>query len=77
LRILLTGATGLIGSAVLARLQNEGHEVVAVVCTLDQAARRLPASDVVALDLRKALDPNDGLPHLGGMESSECGCRRT
>jgi uncharacterized protein YbjT (DUF2867 family) len=77
LRILLTGASGLIGSAVLARLQNEAHEVVAVVRTLDQAARRLPASDVVALDLRKALDPTDWLPHLEGMESSECGCRRT
>jgi uncharacterized protein YbjT (DUF2867 family) len=77
LRIPLTGATGLIGSAVLARLQNEEHEVVAVVRTLDQAARRLPASDFVALDLRKALDPTDWLPHLGGMEGSECGCTRT
>jgi uncharacterized protein YbjT (DUF2867 family) len=74
LRILLTGATGL---AVLARLQNEEHEVVAVVRTHDQAARRLPASDFVGLDLRKALDPTDWLPHLEGMEGSECGCRRT
>jgi nucleoside-diphosphate-sugar epimerase len=36
LRVLLTGATGLIGSAVLAHLHDEGHEVVAVVRTLDQ-----------------------------------------
>jgi uncharacterized protein YbjT (DUF2867 family) len=69
LRILLTGATGLIGSAVLARLHDEGHAVVAVVRTLDHAARRLPASDFVTLDMRAALDPADWLPHLGGIDA--------
>jgi uncharacterized protein YbjT (DUF2867 family) len=69
LRVLLTGATGLIGSAILARLHADGHEVVAVVRRLDHAARRLPANDFVTLDLREAADPADWLPHLGGIDA--------
>ena len=69
MRILLTGATGLIGSAVLARLHEDGHETIAVVRTRDHAARRLPADDFVRLDLRAALDPADWLPHLHGIDA--------
>ena len=51
MRILLTGATGFIGSAVLARLRAEGHEVVAVTRTNGRAAKRLPIDRFVVLDI--------------------------
>lgn len=69
LRILLTGATGLIGSAVLARLRAEGHEVAAVVRAIDAAARRLPASRFVVLDIARAGRAEDWLAHLQGIEA--------
>ena len=43
LRILLLGATGLIGSAVAARLA-DGHEVIGVARSLGAATHRLPVS---------------------------------
>ncbi|HEU5273169.1 MAG TPA: SDR family oxidoreductase [Xanthobacteraceae bacterium] len=69
LRILLTGATGLIGSAVLARLRSEGHEVIAVVRAPDGAARRLPASGLVVMDIARAARAEDWLPHLAGIDA--------
>jgi uncharacterized protein YbjT (DUF2867 family) len=63
-RVLLTGATGLIGSAIAARLLRDRHEVIAV-------ARRkgLPQPGLrwVRLDLRNASKPDDWVPHLEGV----------
>ena len=42
MRVLVTGAYGLIGSAVLARLHRDGHELVAAVRRIGEAARRMP-----------------------------------
>jgi uncharacterized protein YbjT (DUF2867 family) len=64
--ILLTGATGLIGSSVAARLAMDGHQVTGVI-------RRGPAglalARTVTLDMAKALDPADWLPHLAGADA--------
>jgi uncharacterized protein YbjT (DUF2867 family) len=68
-RVLLLGATGLIGSAVAARLVQAGHEVVGVARTIDSAARRLPVSRWVALDLRSISGPQDWAPHLAGVDA--------
>lgn len=68
MRVLLTGATGLIGSHVLARLRAEGVEVRAV-------ARRSHAQDSdkavswIKLDLRDATRPEDWLPFLDGVDA--------
>jgi uncharacterized protein YbjT (DUF2867 family) len=66
LRVLLTGASGLIGTAVAARLLTEGHDVVAV-------ARRAGPPRInmrwVALDMRDADDPQRWLPHLAGVDA--------
>src|SRR4051812_19192636 len=69
MRILLTGATGLIGSAAFARLKEAGHEVIAVVRRLDAAARRLPADRFLVLDVAKATKPEHWLPHLHGVDA--------
>jgi uncharacterized protein YbjT (DUF2867 family) len=67
-RVLLTGATGLIGSAVLVGLVREGHAVVAVarpgrVCT------ELGATRWLGLDIARAGRAGDWLPHLAGIDA--------
>ena len=65
-RVLLLGAGGFIGSAVLARFNAEGVEVRAV------SRRREPSSlaNVAwrALDLATLLEPKDWLRHLEGVD---------
>ncbi|HEX2255702.1 MAG TPA: SDR family oxidoreductase [Afifellaceae bacterium] len=68
MRILLTGANGFIGSAVLAALRREGHEVVAVVRS-QRSARRLPSVQIVRIDIAEARRPQDWLPHLDGIDA--------
>ena len=69
LAILLIGATGLIGSAVAARLARDGAEVVGVARSLGPEARRLPVARWVELDLRNVRGPDDWLPHLAGIDA--------
>jgi uncharacterized protein YbjT (DUF2867 family) len=68
-RVLLTGATGLIGSAVAARLAADGHEILGVARKLDAAARRVAVARWVRLDLRHATRPEHWLPHLSGIDA--------
>ena len=44
MKVFLTGATGYVGSAVLARLLTEGHEVVAHARSVESADRLLPGA---------------------------------
>ena len=67
--MLLTGATGLIGRAVLASLHGEGHAVVAVARNADAAARLPEAAACIGLDIAKATSPTDWLPHLVGINA--------
>jgi uncharacterized protein YbjT (DUF2867 family) len=67
LRILLVGATGLIGAAVAARLRQDGHAVVAVART--PAPHRVAAEAWVSLDLRDATTPEAWLRHLVGIDA--------
>ncbi|MGE0723997.1 MAG: SDR family oxidoreductase [Alphaproteobacteria bacterium] len=69
MRILLTGATGLIGAATLARLVADGHEVVAVVRSAGPAADRLPAARTIAVDIARTTDPARWRPHLAGIDA--------
>ena len=69
LRVLLTGATGLIGRAVLAGLAGEGHDVVAVARGAG-ASQLLPqAARCIALDIAQATEPVQWLPHLAGIDA--------
>jgi len=68
-RVLLLGATGLIGSAVAARLHREGIAVVAVARGSGPATNRLPIERVIPLDLRAAVTPEVWLPLLEGIDA--------
>jgi uncharacterized protein YbjT (DUF2867 family) len=67
-RVLLTGATGLIGSAVLVRLVRAGHEVVAVARP-GRARTELGATRWLGLDIAGAGHAGDWLPHLTGTDA--------
>ncbi|MBL8553183.1 MAG: NAD(P)H-binding protein [Phenylobacterium sp.] len=67
MRVLLTGATGLIGSAVLARLQADGHEVWAVARRPGPATARLSPARWITLDVGRAVRPADWAPFLDGV----------
>ncbi|RWN29882.1 SDR family oxidoreductase [Mesorhizobium sp.] len=67
MRVLVVGATGLIGASVCARIVSEGHEVVGVV----RSPRANEARDyqTLVLDVATALRPEDWLPHLAGIDA--------
>lgn len=68
MRILVTGAYGLIGSACLARLHAAGHDVVAA----GRAAaprRRFPYAHWVTADFARLIKPELWLPLLGGIDA--------
>jgi uncharacterized protein YbjT (DUF2867 family) len=69
MRVLLSGATGFIGSAGLARLVAEGHDVVAVIRRGGPIARRLHAARWVRLDMARATTPEAWAPHLVGIDA--------
>lgn len=67
MRVLVTGATGLIGTAVAARLTAEGHDVIrAIRCNPD-----LNGEDraFVTIDMAKALEPEDWDHVLHGIDA--------
>lgn len=66
MRILVTGATGLIGSAILSRLAADGHETVAAVRTASE--RPLAADRVVVRDFTSARE-DDWLPALADVDA--------
>lgn len=69
MRVLLLGATGLIGSAIAARLKRDGAKVVAVVRGGGTAAGRLNMDRLVRIDLRDAVRPEDWAAALDGIDA--------
>src|SRR4051812_26285019 len=69
MRVLLTGATGFIGSTVLARLQDAGHEVWAVTRRRGAVARRLSPARWIELDMASTTTPEAWTPHLAGVDA--------
>ncbi|MEI9412202.1 SDR family oxidoreductase [Mesorhizobium salmacidum] len=67
MKVLVAGATGLIGAAVCARLSQEGHEVYRVV--RPNGSRCFSGSREIVLDVAKALDPADWHRHLSGVDA--------
>ena len=69
MHVLVTGATGLIGAAVVARLLTEGHGVTGVARNVSRAKRRLPQVRWLSLDIAQATSPEAWCPHLGGIDA--------
>jgi len=69
MRVLLTGATGFIGSAIAARLQACDHEVIGVTHRTGSASRRVPVARWVELDMARATRPNAWSCPLEGVEA--------
>jgi uncharacterized protein YbjT (DUF2867 family) len=69
MRVLVTGAYGLIGSAVLLRLHRDGHELVAAGRRIAEARRRAPYARWVEADYRKLTLAGDWLPLLEDIDA--------
>lgn len=69
MRVLVTGATGLIGSAVVARLMAEGHDITGIARDVARAARRGPDARWVSLDMARATDPKAWIALMDGVEA--------
>jgi uncharacterized protein YbjT (DUF2867 family) len=69
MRVLVTGATGFIGAAVVARLIAEGHDVVGMARNISRAHRRLPQVRWVGLDIAHAINAEVWLAHLARVEA--------
>jgi uncharacterized protein YbjT (DUF2867 family) len=69
MRVLVTGAYGLIGSAVLARLNRDGHELTAAGRSLDEARRRFPYARWIAADFARLGTVDAWRPLLAGIDA--------
>ncbi len=69
MRVLVVGATGLIGSAVVGRLIDTGHQVVGIARRTEGAARSVPAAQWVGFDIAGAKRPQDWSPFLAGIDA--------
>jgi len=68
MRILLTGATGFIGRALLKALHSAGHTLVCVSRKPPAAAATLPRVSWVCLDFEQAVEPHAWLAALQGVD---------
>jgi uncharacterized protein YbjT (DUF2867 family) len=69
MRVMVTGAYGLIGSAVLARLHRDGHAIVGTGRAVGQASRRFPYARWVEADFARLLSAKDWLPLLADVDA--------
>src|SRR5436190_6663451 len=68
MRVLILGASGLIGSALAARLATQGHSVVAVSRHKHFTESLVPIAQVT-IDIAGATEPAHWLPHLNGIDA--------
>ena len=73
MRVLVTGAYGLIGSAVLARLHRDGHEVTGAGRAIAEGRLRAPYARWIEADYHKLTLTGDWLALLEGIEAVEIG----
>ena len=69
MRVLVTGAYGLIGSACLAQLHQQGHELVALGRAVASARRRFPYARWIEADVRVLTAPAAWRGHLDGIDA--------
>ncbi|HSX60615.1 MAG TPA: SDR family oxidoreductase [Tahibacter sp.] len=69
LRVLVAGATGFIGAALVTALQNAGHRVVLGTRAAEPLRRRQPQSDIVAVDFASAVEHPDWRAQLRNVDA--------
>jgi uncharacterized protein YbjT (DUF2867 family) len=69
MRVLVIGATGLIGGAIMARLIEADCQVVGIARRTAAAARSMPAAQWISLDIAAAKQPSKWLPYLTGIDA--------
>jgi uncharacterized protein YbjT (DUF2867 family) len=69
MRVLITGAYGLIGSACLARLRRENHDLVGAGRAVGAARRRMPYAQWVEVDFARLTTPAAWRTLLAGIEA--------
>jgi len=69
MRILVLGGYGFIGSAVVARLSAEGHEIVGAGRRTGRASRRRPDLRWIKINIANARSPERWLKHLEGIDA--------
>ncbi len=69
MRVLVTGAYGLIGSTVLARLHREGHQLIGAGRALDTARRRFPYAQWVEADFTRLATVEAWRPLLADIDA--------
>jgi uncharacterized protein YbjT (DUF2867 family) len=67
MKVLVTGASGLIGAALCARAAAEGHEVVPMFRSARSGG--FTGGPAIFLDIAKALRPEDWIMHLAGIDA--------
>lgn len=69
MKVLILGATGFIGSAILNRLLRDGHDVTGLGRAPEKAAMRFPAARWVKADLARLASAADFAPLIEGMDA--------
>ncbi|HEY8126582.1 MAG TPA: SDR family oxidoreductase [Methylocystis sp.] len=69
MKVLLIGATGLIGSSILAKLLSAGHAVIAVSRGRAAVKRQFPQAQWVSIDLRSVNSAQEWSPYLEGVDA--------
>jgi NAD(P)-dependent dehydrogenase (short-subunit alcohol dehydrogenase family) len=69
LRLLVTGASGLIGSAITARLISAGHNVFGLARKVKEAARRRPDAQWRKCDIARMTQSGLWVPDLDGVDA--------
>lgn len=69
MRVMVLGAYGTIGAAVLARLHQDGHAVVGLGRSVRTAHRRFPFAIWIEADVRRLLAADDWLPLVSGFDA--------
>jgi len=67
-KVLVLGASGLIGSAIVRGLLDAGHDVVALARNIAPAQRRQPGAHWLSLDISRLVRPDDWSHSLSGID---------
>ncbi len=69
MKVLVTGATGLIGTAVVARMISKGHTIKGIARNTRRHVRRLPQVQWISLDMARTISPKAWMPLLAGIDA--------